>query len=55
MEPNAGTKNIDEQSEVIDYGTLFYDKSELTNIFGVSDMIKGVTGCSSTRTLIILS
>ena len=40
METNAGNKNIDEQGEVIDYGTLFYDELALTNIFGISDMVR---------------
>ena len=40
METNAGNKNVYEEGEVIDYGTSFFDESALTNIFGLSDMVK---------------
>ena len=40
IETNAGNKNIDEQGEVIDYRTSFYDESTLTNIFGMSNMVR---------------
>ena len=40
METNSRDKNVDEEGEVIDYGTSFFDESVLTNIFGLSDMVK---------------
>ena len=40
METNSGNKNVDEEGEVIDYGTSYFDDSALTHIFGMSDMVK---------------
>ena len=40
MEINAGDQDVDEEGDVIDYGTSFFDETALTNIFGMSDMVK---------------
>lgn len=38
MTTNAGKKNITLQADLPDFGTVWYDKNQVTNIFGFAHM-----------------
>ena len=40
METNAGNKNVDEEGDVKDFGKSFFDETALTNILGMSDVVR---------------